>query len=174
VNAFPRAAGLCAVVGGALRIADSFTAGLLSPQALAALYFITDVLLLAGIAGLWAWHRVTLLAGALGLGVAMLGLLIVRASAFGLGSYQLGATVTLLGLTIYAVDALARRSTPPWAPLAWLIALALGVLGTAGFAPAAMTAAAGVAFGLGFVAAGLDMLRRAAIGADRDLDRHVA
>jgi len=154
MSRFLRVAGIAAILGGALRIADSFTAG--PPATLALLYMATDVFLLAAIAGLWLARRGRV--DGVWLGLAALGLLMVRASAFGVGSYSAGATVTLIALALFAMNALLTRSTAPWAPVAWIVALALGIAGTAGVAPATMTALAGVAFGLGFVAAGLDML----------------
>ena len=152
-----RRLGWAAISGGVLRIADAFTAQALPQGMLAALYFATDVLLLAGIAGLWRQRRATLgLAGRIGLGVFVLGILAIRASAFGIGSYRLGAAVALLGLALYAAEALFGGAR--WAPGAWLAALAAGLAAAAGLVPDAMTALAGVAFGSGFVAAGLETL----------------
>ena len=154
-----RAAALCAIAGGALRIADSFAVAMLSASTLAILYFVTDVFLLAGVAGFWLRRRATLgVAATLGLAIFVCGILMVRASAFGVGSYQLGATVALLGLTAYSFETLLRRSAAPFAPLFWLISLAAGIAGAAGFMPESMTIAAGVAFGAGFVAAGIENL----------------
>jgi len=156
-----RASGICAIAGGLLRIADAFTGGVLPPATLALLYLVTDVLLLTGIAGLWVARRAAVgFAGACGLAVFVIGILTVRASAFGIGSYQLGAGVAALGLAVYALEALARRSGDVLAPVAWLAALASGILAAMGLAPAALTAAAGVAFGSGFVAAGTALLGR--------------
>ena len=146
-----------AIAGGLLRIADSFTMGVLSPAVLAVLYAVTDGLLLAGVAALWWTRRATIgWTGRIGLGVFVLGILAIRAAAFGLGSYPLGATAALLGVAVYALEALTRGAR--LAPLAWLLALAAGIAGAAGVAPAGMTALAGVLFGLGFVAAGVATL----------------
>ena len=150
-----RASGVSAIAGGALRIADSFAD--LPPAALALLYLATDVFLLAGIAGFWIGRLGRIgIVGRIGLAVFVAGILMVRASAFGLGAYQTGATVALLGLAIHSVEALFRG--PLWAPIAWLGALAAGIAGAAGFASTAMTAFAGVLFGLGFIAAGIETL----------------
>jgi hypothetical protein len=156
VTWFLRLSGLAAIAGGVLRIADSFTTHALSPDTLTVLYFVTDVLLLAGIASIW-WKR----RRSLSIAVFVIGILMIRASAFGIGGYQLGATVALLGLAGYSLMTLVRRSGAPWAPAAWLIALGFGIAGTLGFAPQAMTIAAGVAFGAGFIAAGGEVLATA-------------
>jgi len=157
MKTFLRATAIAAILGGVLRIADSFTANVLPQTTLALLYFATDVLLLAGIPGLWARRRAAIgIAGMIGLTLFVAGILLVRASAFGAGSYQTGATVALLGLAIYSAASLFRGINA--AALLWLGALAFGIAGAAGFLPAGMTALAGVAFGLGFVAAGFDIL----------------
>src|SRR5262249_25627084 len=124
-------------------------------------YFVTDVFLLAGVAGLWWKRRASLgIAGASGLAIFVLGILAVRASALGVGSYQLGATIALLGLALYSVETLVTRRAGVGAPIAWLLSLAAGLAATVGLQPVAMTALAGVAFGVGFVVAGAEILRR--------------
>lgn len=160
MHALLRACALSAVVGGILRIADSFTGAVVPAQTLAVLYFVTDVFLLAGIAGVW-WRRRPMLgwAGMAGLTVFVAGILAIRVSVFGVlgaNGYQLGAAIALLGLAVYAIETLLRHNAARWASALWLVSLACGSAGAAGFAPAAMTVAAGVAFGAGFVAAGLE------------------
>ncbi len=155
-----RASGLAAILGGALRIVDAFTTDMLSRDVLAILYFVTDVFLLAGVAGLWWQRRGSLgVAGVSGLAVFVLGILMVRMSAFGVGTYQLAAAISLLGLTIYSIEMLLGGTTAVWAPCAWLVSLAAGVAATAGFQPLMMAALAGVAFGVGFVVVGVEMLQ---------------
>ena len=82
----------------------------------------------------------------------------VRASAFGVGGYQLGATVALLGFAAYSIETLVRRNAAPWAPLLWLLALVVGIAGALGYESETATFWAGIAFGAGFVAAGVEML----------------
>lgn len=155
-----RLSGWAAVAGGVLRIADTFTTSALPPNTLMLLYFATDVLLLTGIAGVWVKQRRELgLTGNISLAVFVIGILMIRASAFGMLGYQPGAAVALIGMALYSVDALIKRSTPVWAPLLWLLSLAAGIASVVGYQPVAMFAAAGVAFGLGFVAAGWAVLK---------------
>ncbi|HEX4303697.1 MAG TPA: hypothetical protein VHZ78_12950 [Rhizomicrobium sp.] len=162
MHAVLRARGLSAIAGGVLRIADSFTATSLSATTLEVLYFVTDVFLLAGIFGLWWQRRAALgIAGMVGLTVFVLGILTIRVSALGVlgtGGYRMGAAVALLGLAIYASETLLRRNAAPWAPVLWLLSLAAGIVGATGVLPEAMTAVAGVLFGAGFVAAGIESL----------------
>jgi len=162
MNTLFRAGGVSAVLGGLLRIVDTFTTDVLPQGTLAVLYFVTDMLLLAGVTSLWFKRRPMLgFAGTAGLAIFVFGILTIRASAFGIGSYQLGATIALLGLAIYSLETLLRRNAAVLAPVLWLVSLAAGIAATAGLAPLPMMAAAGVAFGAGFVAAGWEMLRAA-------------
>jgi hypothetical protein len=160
MNTTLRAGGLAAVAGGVLRAVDTFASEVLTQGPLAVLYFATDVLLLAGVAGLWWKRRASLgIAGVAGLAIFVLGILVVRASALGVGSYQIGAAIALLGLVLYSLETLITRRAAIWAPIAWLVSLAAGIAATVGMQPVAMTALAGVAFGLGFVAAGAEIVR---------------
>lgn len=156
-----RALGIAAVVGGFLRIADSFTTQALPAGLLAALYFTTDIFLLLGIAGIYLSRRSTTgMAGTIGAAIFTLGIVLVRVSAFGvLGSsgYQLGAAVALLGLAIFSGETLLRRHGGTMSAVLWLLSFALGILGAAGIAPAMLMPGAGVAFGAGFVGAGLEI-----------------
>src|SRR3569832_1251382 len=159
MNVILRLGGASAVRGGPLRIVNVFTTSL--PQAtLAALYFVTDVLLLAGVAGLWLKRRGKLgWCATAGLAIFVLGILTIRASAFGVGCYQLGSTIALIGLALYSFETLLRLIAAIVAPVLWLLSLAAGIAGAAGFLPLPMMAAAGAAFGAGFVAAGWQVLR---------------
>jgi hypothetical protein len=158
MNTAARVGGLAAIAGGILRIANAFT-GQLPQGTLAVLYFVTDVLLLAGVAGLWLTRRAQMgWAGSAGLAIFVLGIATVRASAFGIGSYPLGAGVALIGLAVYSIDALVWRSSP-WAPVFWLSAVPPAVTAALGVAPFAMSALAAVAFGAGFMLKGIELLR---------------
>jgi len=104
-----------AILGGALRIVDTFTTQVLPQSTLTVLYFATDVLLLLGIAGLWAARRATLgPAGTIGIALFVAGILTVRASAFGIGTYPIGSLIALIGLLAYSLEALIRRNGAPW------------------------------------------------------------
>lgn len=154
---FGNAGAAAAVTAGVLRIADSFTAGVLEPNILQALYVVTDGLLLAGAVALWAERRATLgWAGHAGLAIFVIGILTIRLAR----NYQIGAAVAVLGLALYSVEALIARDGQPAAPIAWLLSLGFGVAGAFGVTPQAMLAAAGVAFGSGFVFAGAGMFAK--------------
>jgi len=75
--------GLAAIAGGALRVVDSFVPQALPADVLAVLYFTTDVFLLLGIAGIYL-SRTLGVAGVIGVLIFVVGILLVRASAFGM------------------------------------------------------------------------------------------
>ena len=157
-----RVLGIAAIIGGGLRIIDSFTVGVLSPDTLSLLYFVTDVFLLLGIAGIYWSRRPTLgIAGTVGAAVFALGIVWIRFSTYampGPNGYQLGAAVALIGLGVLSADELLRRSGALAPPILWLAALLFGIAGALGLMVPLMTIAAGVAFGAGFVAAGRQVL----------------
>ena len=163
-----RAGALAAIAGGALRIANSFTTNVLPTATLDLLYLITDVLLLAGIAAIW-WRRRRSLGPAAHAGVAIfvLGTLLIRVAAFGVlgaAGYQIGAGVALLGLAAYSVETLVRRAASLCPPALWFVSLMCAIAGALGLAPATLTGAAGVTFGVGFVMAGVEVFRDSRFG----------
>ena len=75
---------------------------------------------------------------------------------FGAAGYQIGATALLFGLSIMNAPAVMRGAGPRAAPSLWLASFACGLASLA-FAPLAI--AAGVLFGVGYIFAGLTLLR---------------
>lgn len=153
-----RALAFAAIAGGVLRGFDSFAATLLAAAPLGQLYFATDVLLLLGIAGVYASRRTEIgIAGTIGSAIFAAGILVVRVSAvLGPNGYQLGAAIALLGLAILSGETLLRRQSETVSAVLWLLALALGIAST--FGSSALAIAAGLAFAAGFVAAGIEIL----------------
>jgi hypothetical protein len=153
-------AGAAAIAGGALRIADAFTAGVLDEHTLQLLYFATDFLFLLGLVGIYAPRAEALgLGGLLGFVVTFLGFLIIRSSAstfFGMG-YVFGAGVTLIGVTVMSIPMLIRKIGSRCAAWLWLLSLALGIASAvSGVAFAGR--AAGVVFGAAFIFAGMELM----------------
>jgi len=158
--------GFCAIVGGALRIASAFIPWTPDVAWLEALYFAIDTSLLFGLMGAYFAHRVRL--GVLGLvtfAIAATGIASIvgpDTTAFGIDTYQAGVAVISVGLSLLGVVMLFRRAGRPIAPLCWVASTAAGVGGGAiGHADLGFLAG-GLLFGLGFVAAGLDLLRPSA------------
>lgn len=159
-----RLSGAAAVTGGALRMIVAFP---LTNDAIMLewLYAGIDALLLMGLIGIYLNRAERL--GFLGLAsfaVAVAALSFIGgpdADPFGFGTYEQGAAalaIAMVGLSL----AWARAGEKPlWPALAWFgSVIVVGVLELiAPLAPHAMPAA-GVLFGLGFVLAGVPLLKR--------------
>jgi hypothetical protein len=154
---------LAAVAGGLLRIANAFTAGILDAQALQVSYAVTDILLLSALAGiLIAWRAELEILGYLGVSVAALGLIAIRATgftSFAEAGYPIGAGIALVGVSMLGADLLMRKVGGRLAPWFWLASFALAMWGALG-GQATLRAMAGILFGAGFAAIGVEMLRR--------------
>jgi len=157
-----RLSALAAIAGGALRVVDGLLIPSASIQVQQFAYFITDLLLLWGMCGIYLTrsHRLGL-AGFIGFVVFWIGIFMVRSSSlslFGYSAYLIGATVTLLGAVVLGADMLVRNAFPRWAPVLWIAALLLGILGLRPAWAGWSVMLAGVIFGLGFIAAGIALL----------------
>ena len=158
-----RTLGVCAVLGGALRIASAFIPWAANVAWLEALYFAIDTLLLFGLMGVYFAHCARL--GVLGLAafaIAETGIASIvgpDTTAFGIDTYQAGVAVISIGLSLLGVVMLIRRAGRPIAPLCWIASTAAGVGGGAIGQADLGFLAGGLLFGLGFIAAGLDLLR---------------
>jgi hypothetical protein len=153
-----RLASIAAILGGALRIADAFL-GSSGSQFQQLAYFATDVMLIFGLCGIYFSRSDRLgFPGLFGFVLAITGILMVRSAAlsvFGLNAYLVGAAVTLLGVDLISVIMLIRGVFSKLVPVLWIASLVFGVLGLFGAAASWAVPLAGVAFGVGFIAAGV-------------------
>jgi hypothetical protein len=153
------AAGVAALAGGLLRIANSFAGAWLGHRALEGVFFVEDLLLLTGLLGIYLSQRGTLgTVGLTGFMLGVLGLYTIRsASLFGAGGYTLGAAELLIGLSLIGIRLMAAGQRV--VPLFFFASLALGLLSLlpALARPCALLAA--ICFGLGFALAGARLLR---------------
>lgn len=158
---FTIVAGTAALTGGALRIIAIFTTSAFAPQTLAWFYFLIDVLLMLGLVG-WYVPRADRLGGfgLTGFVTAAGAILLIRsAGLLGADTYQAGAALLAVGLAVMSAPALWRQDKPLLAPILWLLCLTGGIAALV-FRPVAM--AAFVLFGLGYIAAGVELLRKRA------------
>jgi hypothetical protein len=148
-----------AILGGGLRVVDAFLNNTdIYVQQVA--YFVTDVMLIFGLCGIYLSRSNRLgLAGLLGFAASIIGILMVRS--FGPGAYLVGASVTLLGIVVISVAMLARAAFPKSAPIFWIASLIVGMIGLLPFGINWGVTLAGVIFGGGFIAAGIDLLNPA-------------
>lgn len=159
----PRVAGAAAIAGGALRVVDAYIAATSDTRVQQVVYFVTDVLLLVALCGIFlAFRHAWGVPGHLGFLIAGGGLLIVRASAltdFGQNGYLVGATVTLVGVVCMGLVLITRVRFPRLGPAMWVASFAVGLLGLLSPAMGWAIVLAGVIFGAGFVAVGSALLR---------------
>src|SRR5712691_5270700 len=96
-NTLSRLSAVAAIVGGALRVADTFLTTAVAVQIQQLAYFVTDLMLLFGLCGIYLSRSNRLgLAGLAGFAVSITGILMVRSSGlslFGLSPYLVGASV---------------------------------------------------------------------------------
>lgn len=160
-----RLSGLAALLGGLLRMGSALALPL-DRIALEALWTGIDVLLTLGLIGIYLVRAPKLgLLGLTAFALAIASLSFIGgpdADVFGFSTYEQGAAalaISMVGLALAWVRASERPLAPP---LAWFgSVIAVGVLSAL---PAPLPdygfAAAGLLFGLGFAAAGWDLLRR--------------
>lgn len=161
-----RFAGASALAGGALRVLDSFIPYVADSAPHEALYLLIDLLFLFGLFGIYAARAERLgPVGLVGFLVAATGnaLIVGPDTVFqGIDTYQTGAAIFALGLAVFALPLLWTRSLGRLAPVLWILTPVVSVAaGASGFGAQGFMAA-GILFGLGFFAAGLELLRRPA------------
>jgi hypothetical protein len=160
-----RLSGLAALVGGVLRMGTALPLPL-DRIALEALWVGIDVLLTLGLLGIYLIRAPKL--GLLGLTAFVLAIASLSfiggpdADVFGFSTYQQGAAALAISMVGLALAWLRAGERPLLPPLAWFASvIAVGALSGL---PAPLSnygfPAAGVLFGLGFAAAGWDLLRR--------------
>ncbi len=131
---------------------------------LEALYALIDVLMLVATLALYIRYMSAIgLIGLLSAAGAMLGFASIIGPdpvMFGIDFYQLGAGMIVISMALLGVQLL-RVKRQRLAAVLWLLALVFTV-GLAVLAMPGLLVASGVAFGLGFVAAGARLLRNSA------------
>lgn len=160
---FPLAGG-AALLGGALRMAAAFPLGL-GPTDAETLYTAIDMLLLLGLMGIYLSRAEKL--GFLGLAafaIAVAALSLIGgpdANPWGFSTYQEGATVLAIAMAAMSLAWFRARAGSLIPPLCWFGSLIAGGVASAipGTNPALGLAAAGFLFGLGFAAAGVELIR---------------
>jgi len=158
-NALLRVSGIAALVGGALRIASTFTPYAPENAGLEAFYALIDACLLFGLLGVYAAYAGALgRIGFAGFVIAALGLASIvgpDATTFGVDWYAIGAGVFVAGLALLSVQML-RARVMAGAALAWLGAFASAL--AVPLTPYAFMSA-GLLLGLGYVLAGFALRR---------------
>jgi hypothetical protein len=157
LNAPYRLLGAVAIAAGLARVASTFLPWKAGDAGLEAFALAIDIGLLLGLSGFYFRHAAKLgVVGLLGYAVAASGIAFITGpdgEAFGVDTYETGATVIGLGLLVLSVMLLLRK-VAPIAGLAWIAAVAASLAGSAAGQAELGFAVAGVLFGLGFASAG--------------------
>jgi hypothetical protein len=144
-----------------LRVLATFISYQPGSAALEALYGVIDASLLFGLIAVYlATVTTTGRVGLAGFALALVGIASILgpdAPAFGIDFYLAGSFAILLGLGGLAAGLLGDPQLRPTA-MAWLLALALAILGVASAIPL-LFQSAGLALGTGFLLAGIVLIR---------------
>jgi hypothetical protein len=158
-----RLAGAATIVGAAIDIAAPF---LIYPRLADPwshlVYVIIDLLLLLGMLGVWSASRRSASAlGLTGFVLALLGVMLVRTSSaeiFGGASYVIASSLWSIGMVVWAVDLMRAKVFRIPAGL-WIVALVIGLVGLAMKDHGPVAHVAKMSFIIGFVVAGLDLIK---------------
>jgi hypothetical protein len=157
-----RLVGVVAILGGLLRAIDVFATEFSGINGAPTLFLVTDLLLLFAIIGLYG--RLTQAAGWLGLigfGIAVIGIVTVRSAADDIDTEVYGTAACAFGVAVFGIAVAVARAFPILGPILWVVALFIGAVAFA-LESDVMIEFAGVAFGLGFVLAGISLFRHPA------------
>jgi hypothetical protein len=128
------------------------------------LYLVIDVLLAFALFGIYAYqHHDCGMLGFIGFVLAAIGIETIGGPDGKLGSvdvYNMGATVIGVGMVLFALGSWKPGKLPRVASIAWIVSTAVGsswIFGVGGDIPFTI---AGIAFGIGFVAAGVKLVTR--------------
>lgn len=159
-RALLRLGAAAAIAAGGLRIAASFIA-YSDPTTVAQeiFYLVIDLCILYGILAVYFFQRVEI--GSLGFAGFLLavsgGAIIVGpdGSIGDVSMYQLGSASLLLGLTLISVAGWRAARLPRYALASWILSTVFAIVGSLPGASAMLILLAGLAFGVGFVGAGV-------------------
>ena len=168
-----RLGGLSAILAGLLRAGSSFISYLTVEQdvLLEMLYLIIDVLILIGLLGVYGYqHEKAGYLGFIGFLLSLIGTAIIVGPDGRIGSldmYTLGATMISIGLLLLAIGTWKADQLSRWVPILWIVSTIVGIGGFLMGGLVLTFVIAGVAFGLAFVVAGVNIwtdsaLKRAA------------
>jgi hypothetical protein len=154
-----RLGGLAAIVAGLLRGGSSFLPNGEPTDSQELLYLVIDLSILFGLLGIYAYQNEV--AGRSGFGgfvLAMVGTAMITGPdgiIGGVKEYVAGALLISIGLVFLAIGAWRAAKLPRYVPLLWVTSTVIGVGGFALSGPPVLLTIAGLAFGAGFIGAGV-------------------
>lgn len=163
LNQMLQISGGAAFLGGVLEIAARLINFPWSNDGQESLYLVIDLLFLYGLLGLFSAHieRWGLL-GFMGFIIALSGVASLvgpDGKLYGMDLYVLGGAAFAIGLAVMSMVLLRRGVFLLGAPLAWVGALCLGIMGAIIPQMPVLDHLSGVSFGFGFILAGFTLLR---------------
>lgn len=168
-----RLGGLSAILAGLLRAGSSFIPYFTTEQGvfIEVVYLLIDLLILLGLLGLYGYqHEQAGYWGFIGFLLALIGTAIIVGPDGRIGRvdmYQLGAMMIAVGVLFLAIGTWQADQLSRWVPILWVVSTMVGVGGFLLGGLALPFVIAGMAFGLAFMVAGVNIwtdeaLKRAA------------
>ena len=158
-----RLGGVAAIFAGLLRAGSSFIPDLTMGQGifLEVLYLIIDVLILIGLLGVYGYqHETAGYSGFVGFLLALIGTAIIVGPDGRIGSldmYTVGTGLIALGMLLLAIGTWNAHRVSRWVSILWVVSTLVGIAGFLLGGSAWTLLIAGVAFGFGFVVAGVNI-----------------
>ena len=165
-----RLGGLAAIIAGLLRSGASFLPYRQPPTTAEELfYLVIDLSILFGILGIYGYQRAGAgRTGFFGFVLAVIGTAMITGPDGTLGGvqeYVVGALVISMGLVFLAIGSWRAGKLPRYVPVLWIASTAVGIGGFAFGGPPMLLTIAGLAFGAGFIGAGVKIVSDPALRA---------
>jgi hypothetical protein len=132
-TALIRFSGLAAILAGLLRGIASVLPSTIPIIELEILYFFTDVFILFGLMGLYAFqHEEIGVEGFIGFLIATVGIGSIigpDGEISGLSMYVVGASIFAVGLNLFAIGTWKASKLPRWVPAVWILSTIIGFIG---------------------------------------------
>jgi hypothetical protein len=158
-----RLAGAAAIAGGLIDLVGPLAYPHLSDPLRHSTYVLIDVLLLLGLIGVQSMAREALgWPGLVGFVIAVTGILLVRSSTagiFGPASYMIASSIWSIGMVVIGATLLARKGPFRVASALWIATLVIGLVALALKDQGPVHRVAAWCFALGFVAAGVILVK---------------
>ncbi|WP_437578069.1 hypothetical protein [Sorangium sp. So ce887] len=154
-----RLGGLAAIIAGILRSGSSFLPYGQPTVVQELLYLVIDISILFGLLGVYGYQSTDAgRSGLFGFVLAVIGTAMITGPDGTLGGvqeYVVGALLISAGIVFLAIGSWHAARLPRYVPVLWVISTVVGVSGFALSGPPALLTIAGLAFGAGFIGAGM-------------------
>jgi hypothetical protein len=160
-TALIRFSGLAAILAGLLRGIASVLPSTIPIIDLEILYFFTDVFILFGLMGLYAFqHEEIGVGGFIGFLIATVGIGSIigpDGEISGLSMYVVGASIFAVGLNLFAIGTWKASKLPRWVPALWILSTIIGFIGYFAKGYSMLFVISGIIFSVSYGGAGVQM-----------------